>query len=205
MQYILEDVFTGVKMMDMKNSIDIIQSYSKFPYMYNEYTVSLFLIVYKSSISVDDDYDIDEENTFMFIKLNEDEYSEINFTPGSNTCKPEYYEIVGDKIYSALTNEEFKSVSLNDDKYVFVEDNRKNTGTKRYEVYYIEREMTKDEFIDNVNKKIKFLCRLKRLCRLDRIEIIINQHMIASECDLDNIDNLDKYIREPFEDYLKYD
>ena len=39
--------------------------------MYNEYDISSFTIVYKSSISVDDDYDIDEENTFMFVKLNE--------------------------------------------------------------------------------------------------------------------------------------
>lgn len=200
----LTNVLSNVKLMDTNNALSIIKDYLYFPYVFTKYNISSFTIRFKSSLSIDDDYDIDEETSLIYIKLSEDEYALVKYTDGSNIYQTTYYEINNNKVIS-LSKDENKYIPTsekNPENYVFLSDDK---SKNKYEIYEIRKIMNKNDFINEVNKEIKYLCRLKRLFRLDRIEIYINEDMICYEYDMDEISNIDKYIREPFEDYLKYE
>lgn len=201
----LTNVLSNVNLMDVNITLNIIKDYLYFPYVFTKYNISSFTILFKSSLSVDDDYDIDEETSLIYIKLSEDEYALVKYTDGSNIYQTTYYEINDNKVISLSNSEDntyISEFSNRPENYIFLlSDKSKN----KYEIYEIRKIMNKNDFINEVNKEIKYLCRLKRLCRLDRIEIYINEDMICYEYDMDEISNINKYIREPFEDYLKYE
>jgi hypothetical protein len=200
----LPNVLSNIKLMDVNNALSIIKDYLYFPYVFTNYNISSFTIRFKSSLSIHDDYDIDEETSLIYIKLSEDEYAlVVKYTDSSNIYKTTYYEINDNKVRSLSNSEDntyISEFSNRPEYYVFL-----SKGENKYEIYEIIKIMNKNDFINEVNKEIKHLCRLKRLCRLDRIEIYINEDIICYGYDMDEISNIDKYIREPFEDYMKYD
>lgn len=189
----------NTNLIDIKNTLSIINNYLYFPYVYQEEDISVFNLNYKHSIQNDEEEEQDQE--FYYIKIDEDKY-----IISRNQLYTKFI-IKENKVYKVYEedNKKYEETYMEHmtkypEKYLFIND-RNNTFT----VYDIAEIVNKNKFINKVNKTINFLCRLQRLSRLDYIEICINYFIICYEYNIDEIEDLYEYINEVFKDFLKYE